>query len=181
MRTTIAAALLVIFAAPLGACTANTRDTASSSSSVSAADTASFCSAYCGRHAECDSSVDLQTCETECEDATATSFKRLRSDVIEPTRECFVASDCKSILSGNRLAECIEESAVSVSPSAAAKSFCNAFASAADRCDASVDRAKCLRLAAIYGDEALAAAEKCTEKSCSTMGSCVDAELDLGD
>lgn len=181
MRTTISAVLFVALAAPLAACSSSVGTAASSSSSVSAADTASFCSSYCGRHAECDSSVDVQTCETECEDATATSFKRLRADVIEPTRTCFVESDCKSILSGKRLSECIEEAAVSVSPSAAAKSFCDAFASAAGRCDASVDRAKCLRLASIYSDETLGDAEKCTEKSCGTMGACIDAELDLGD
>jgi hypothetical protein len=89
---------------------------------------------------------DVQTCTAECEDATTTTtttLQRLRHDVVEPTRECFVASDCRQVLTGDRLEECLEQAAVSVSPTAAAKEFCSAFASAAADCDASVDRADC--------------------------------------
>lgn len=66
-----------------------------------------------------------------------------------------------------------------VSPSAAAKSFCEAFGSAAGRCDASIDKTDCLEAARIFGDEALANAKACTEKSCSAMGPCIEAELSL--
>lgn len=154
-------------------------DATTSSAVVSTQQAESFCSSYCGRQAECDSSVDVDTCSVECEDATSSAFRRFRSDVIEPTRECFVTSDCRSVLSGDRLAECLEESALMVSPGSAAQAFCDAFGKALAQCDYVMSRADCLSATRWYGDEALARANACLEKSCSSMLACVDAELSL--
>lgn len=176
MKTSLVAAFVLV-ASTLAACSSGTENTASSSASVSTSGTASFCASYCDHWSACDSSIDKDTCSTECEDAASSTFRRLRSDIVEPTKTCFMSSDCKSILSGNALSDCVEEAAVSVAPSAAAKSFCDAFAGAAGRCDASIDRADCLNAAKIYGDETLEAAKACTEKSCSQMGTCIKAEL----
>lgn len=176
----VAVAFAVFSFSSIVACGSSDEGSSTATSAVvSAKQAESFCSSYCGRSAECDSSIDVDTCATECEDVTSSSFRRLRADVIEPTRECFVNSDCRSILTSKRLGACIEESAAMVAPSPAAKAFCDAFVTEAGRCDAHVDRADCLSVARIFGDEALANAKACTAKSCSVMGPCVEAELSL--
>jgi len=106
---------------------------------------------------------------------------KLRPDVMESARACYGGSDCKDVLSGKRLSECVDEAAVSVAPSDSTKRFCDALIEGGRRCDVSFDRAKCLGGMKLFSDETMGAATKCTQKSCSAMGDCLDAELDLGE
>lgn len=150
-----------------------------STSSSAATSPASFCASICARQAECDRDIDKQTCERGCTDDEAVVIGKLRPDVIEATRSCYASSDCKAVLTTKRLSGCVSEAEVSVAPGDAAKRFCDAFMEGSERCNVSIDRAKCLGAIKLYSDEALDAAAKCTNKSCSAMGTCIDAELDL--
>jgi len=172
--------VLVLVPAFVVACSSETEGTAPSPS-TDVAQTTSFCAGFCERKSACDSTIDEQTCLTSCDDSIRTDMRRLRNDIVEPARACFVASDCRQVLSGERLGECLAEAAVSVAPSVGSRAFCDGFLGAIDRCggDRVLDRASCLRATARFSDETLAAARACTDKSCTALGPCVEAELGL--
>jgi hypothetical protein len=144
-----------------------------------AANGASFCDTVCKRNAACDNGIDAQTCTSRCENSAST-FTKLRSEIVDGIAACYEGSDCRSILTSDRMSACVSEAAVSAAPNAASKSFCAALASSMAKCDDPIDYAKCLGLVKIYSDETLEAAQKCTSKSCSSLGPCIEAELDLG-
>lgn len=142
---------------------------------AAAADAQSFCETYCGRFSACDSRQDADTCATRCANEVERSVERLRADVVASAQECFAASDCREVLSGNRLGECLDEAAVSMAPSEKVNDFCDALDDAATKCDARVTRSKCLAGFKLYSDETLDSATKCTTKSCSQMADCLEA------
>jgi hypothetical protein len=183
MRTAILTAALAVTAIATAACSSGSSQGTGTATDLSTASASplTFCAAYCGRRAECDRDVDKQTCERTCENDADDTVGKLRGDVMESTRACYSGSDCKAVLSGNRLVECIDEAAVSVAPGDSAKRFCDSLIDAGRRCDVTFDRAKCLGLFKLYSDKVLDAATKCTSKSCSAIPSCVDAETDLGE
>ena len=150
-----------------------------SASAASSADSSSFCDSYCTKNATCDSRLDAQTCRTKCDDEVSTSLKRHRSDVVAGAARCFEASDCRQILGGSQLGECMKEAAVSVAPAQTVKDFCDGLGKAFDRCDSHIDRADCLGSMKTYSDSTLAHGTSCLEKSCSQMASCVSATFGL--
>lgn len=147
-------------------------------SSVSAAEASSFCDSYCKKQESCDSRVDVQTCAVRCDDGVTSTLERLRADLVDATRACFEASDCRQVLGGKRLSECIDEAAVSVTPSKAATTFCDALTAAAKECfDVDHPRVACLEQSKTYSDATLAEATKCMAKSCKQRFACESAVL----
>lgn len=175
-----------LFALVLAGCSSGTSAQSGSEASASSpaaaassADSASFCEGLCTKESACDSRVDAQTCAAKCENVTVSTVTKLRSDVITQARSCYEASDCRQVLTADRLTECIDEAAVSLAPGKTTKDFCESFIEAAQRCDVTLDRAKCLGAMKAYSDETLADARRCLEKSCSQMPDCVSAVFGL--
>lgn len=178
MRTVLVLAA-VAFSALTFACSHDAD--AEKEGSVAAASSAvgdGFCTTYCKKSNECDSDLDQQTCEKKCEDAF-TPLRTLRSDIVESAQKCFASSDCKKVLAGDRLADCVDEAELDVTPSTAAKELCDALEKSTDRCssDSAVDHVKCLGAMKSYGDAALADAKTCADKACDAIWDCVDATL----
>ena len=179
MRTVVVAAALAALSTIAG-CTSEivtaTSNTGSASSSA-ATTTQSFCEAYCEKIASCDSTSDVQTCSETCADSISTATSKLRSEVVSEIRSCWDGSDCRQVLGGERLGECVDEAAVIASPNAKTKELCDALGGALVKCDSALDRAKCLEATKVYSDDRLDQAMKCTTKSCSAIMDCIDATL----
>ena len=169
------AVLTSVFA--LTACSSGGGSSEQSTSNLNASNTTSFCTSYCEKVSSCDSSSDLQTCSETCEETVSQTFEKVRGDVVGEVRACWEASDCRMVLSGERLGGCVDEASVSVAPSASAKSFCSQLGGALGKCDIGLDTAQCLEAVKVYSDEAIAKAKQCTTKSCSMIMNCVDATL----
>jgi hypothetical protein len=178
MRPIVIAIVVAAAVSAIAGCSTES-DTATASSSAAAASAVagSFCESYCRKINECDSSSDVQTCTETCDDSVTSTLEKLRPEITTEVRTCWDRSDCRQVLAGERLRECVEEAAVSTAPNASAKSFCDAFAAGLDKCDARIDRANCLALTKVYNDATLEQAKKCTSKSCSAIVNCVDATL----
>jgi hypothetical protein len=161
----------------LTACSSSSTGGAQAASAAVSADPTSFCSTYCKRNSACDSSVDVQTCSKTCQNEIGPTVARLRSDVIQGVQSCYDAADCKSVLSDHGVKDCIEESAVSMTPTGAARTFCDDFVAAAKHCDTDINHAECLTGMRLYSDETLTAADACTQKSCSAIAPCLKAEF----
>lgn len=166
---------LVLVAAALStlafACSHGSSD--DSEGSVAAAASAAsdgLCTTYCKKEGECDADLDEQTCEKKCEDVV-TPLRTLRSDIIESAQKCFQSSDCKKVLAGDRLQDRIDEAALDVTPSAAAKDVCDALDKSSDKCsfDTDVDHVKCLTTMKSYSDATLIDARKSTDKACNAI------------
>jgi len=177
MRPIILSVAVVTSVLALTACSSGGGSSEQSTSNLNASNTTSFCTSYCEKVSSCDSSNDLQTCSESCEDTIRQTFDKARSDVVDGIRTCWDASDCRMILSGARLGECVDEASVSVAPTASAKAFCGELAGALEKCDSLLDYADCLATVKVYSDETIAKAKKCTTKSCSTIMTCVEATL----
>ena len=150
-----------------------------SSAAASSADSASFCDSYCARLSTCDSQIDAQTCASKCENETSTTLKKRRSDVIADAQACFATSDCRQVLSGARLSECVTEAAVSLAPTQPTKDFCDGLVKAFEHCDVSFDRAECLSAMKTYSDPTLAEGQGCLPKSCAQLPDCISAAFGL--
>ncbi len=158
-------------------CSSSTTTTSSgAASSAASADPTDLCSTVCSRNAACDSSVDAETCTKKCQNDGG-GVRRYRADLVQAVASCYQTADCKQVLSSNGLSSCVDDAAVSVAPTAATRSFCDAFESAAIKCDSTLDHAKCLGLMKLFSDDTLQGATHCFDKSCSTMSACLDAEL----
>ncbi|HVH46240.1 MAG TPA: hypothetical protein VM925_28055 [Labilithrix sp.] len=179
MRPTVIVAFVFATASIVTGCSSSSAEKGAtgSSSAAAAASGDAFCETYCQKINSCDSSSDVQTCTATCSDTLDSTIDKLRSDVLAGVQACWDKSDCRQVLGGERLIDCVDETAVSTTPSAAAKSFCDALAAGLDKCDAGIDRADCLETSKVYSDEALEQAAKCTSKSCSTIMDCVNATL----
>lgn len=176
MRHTLIAFALVFTSVSAIACSSETAGSSPSSDTVAAAATpGSFCEAFCQKISSCDTSEDLQTCTESCEGKIGSAIQKLRSDVASETMTCWEKSDCRKVLDGDRLGECLEEATVSASPSPAAKAFCDALANGLGKCDSGLDRAQCLTTAKVYSEETIEQAKKCSTKTCSNILPCVDA------
>ncbi len=149
----------------------------STSASASEEASSSFCSSYCDKVAECDSSSDAQTCAETCNTQIRNALGKMRSDVVEDTKACWQKSDCRMVLSGHRLGDCLNESIIGVAPTETAKSFCDQLGASFRKCDSGLDYAKCLSSMKAFGDDTLEQAKKCTDKACKSITSCVDATL----
>ncbi len=175
MKTTMMLGAVLLFGLSTAACSASTSSTGSASSAASADD---FCSELCTRKASCDSSVDHDSCMSECDDAAGTTIARLRSDLVDAMSSCMEEADCKTVLSSGGLDDCIGEAAASAAPDQAAKDACHALGDTFDRCDASgFDAAGCFEHMKIYNDGVLKAVTKCASKSCGAVADCVNAAL----
>jgi len=147
-------------------------------SSVSAAEASSFCDAYCEKEASCDRSIDVQTCTIRCADDVTSTLGRLRPDLVDGARTCFEASDCRAVLETKRLSQCIDETAVSLTPSKGVIAFCDAYVAAVKEClDIDVARATCASQSKLFSDATLAEATKCMAKSCKQRFQCESAVL----
>jgi hypothetical protein len=144
---------------------------------TSVTDAASFCKAMCGREQTCDMSLDTQTCENTCSNTNAAVFPRLRTDVVNLIVGCFDDKDCKTVLGGGFVGACTADAIASVAPSAAAATFCDALATAKNKCsgEEASTKAQCLDSAKLYGDDAIAQAQNCVMRGCSEIDSCVAA------
>ena len=169
----------VLTAVSLTACSGgpDSNEQASSKLTPEESNTATFCETYCEKFNACDSSSDVQTCSESCEETISQTLDKVRTDVIGEIKACWNGSDCRQVLSGDRLAECVDEAAVSVAPTAAAKAFCGSLAESLEKCDSGIDRAQCIETTKVYSDETIAKAKKCTTKSCSMIMDCVNATL----
>jgi hypothetical protein len=177
MRSTVLATALALVSLPAMGCSSETASASSSTTAAAAAEPGSFCDAYCQKRSECDRSEDLQTCTESCSTKLSSPIAKLRADVTSEAIRCWRGSDCRQVLGGNRLEECVDEAAVSASPSPAAKSFCDALGDGLSKCDSGLDRADCLSATKVYSDATIEQAKKCTTKSCSTIMDCVNATL----
>lgn len=168
----------VLTAVSLTACSGGDASSNQTSSNLTpASNTESFCQTYCEKVNSCDSSSDVQTCSESCEETISQTLDKVRSDVVGEVKACWDGSDCRQVLTGDRLGECVDEAAVSVAPTAVAKAFCGSLAESLEKCDSSIDRAQCIETAKVYSDETIAKAKQCTTKSCSTIMNCVNATL----
>lgn len=166
-----------LVSAVLGCSSGSEAQAEGTSSSASATNADSFCESYCTKINECDSSSDLQTCTETCGDSLESTVRKLRADLMTEVQSCWEASDCRKVLGGDRLGDCVDEAAVSAAPNANAKAFCDDLGESLAKCDLTVDRARCLDTVKVFGDDAVAQATKCTTKSCATIMGCVDASL----
>ena len=174
--------VLVLAAAALStlafACSHGSNDSEGSVSAAASAASDGLCTTYCKKESACDADLDEQTCEKKCEDVV-TPLRTLRADILDSAQKCFESSDCKKVLAGDRLQDCIDEAELDVTPSAAAKDVCDALEKSSDKCsfDTDVDHVKCLTTMKSYSDAALVDAKTCTEKACDAIWDCVDATL----
>jgi hypothetical protein len=90
---------------------------------------------------------------------------------------CVEAKDCKSLLLGTAVPNCIAEAAASVAPTEAAHTFCDAYVDARSKCGGAISSASCLQATKLSSDGSLHAAEKCITKSCDQMVACVTSAL----
>lgn len=173
----LSAVLLSLTSFGAGCSSGDAPSSASSSAATAVSSTESFCEAYCTKTSACDSSNDVQTCTAECTDTINTTINKLRTDLVGEIRSCWDASDCRQVLSGTRLGDCVDEATVSAAPQASAKAFCDSLNSGLQKCDSGLDRADCLEFAKVYSDESLQRASKCASKACSAIMDCVNATL----
>ena len=177
--TTVAAA--AVLSLVLAACSGG--GTASSASSSALGESGSsltdFCNSICGRQHTCDTTSELQTCTSNCQNENAAMFPTLRGDIVTSIEACLPDEDCATVLKGNALTECVSEAVASVAPTADGTAFCDDWGSAVTSCGQTLDKATCLSLAKEYNDTTLQTAQSCTTKSCSSMSSCIDAVLNL--
>ena len=164
----------------LVACSSSSDGTGGTGSSTSSASSSSSSAivgdAICGKLHECNAKVDLQTCGAEFD---IPSLDRLRGDYRQRIADCFSASDCAWLSSNggaDRVDACFEEAIVYITPSDAVGAFCTSLVAAAEHCDSTVSYGTCLNGYKQYSDEHVAQLQACTEKSCSTMVSCIKAE-----
>jgi hypothetical protein len=136
--------------------------------------TSSFCEKYCGRVNECDNTKDAQTCANNCQNSLSSTLPKLRGDVTSQIEACMDSKDCKTVLGSNVTGKCVDEAAESIAPSAAAKSFCDDYATAKKKCNVIVDKASCLAATKVYTDATVSSANSCLSKACSDITACVN-------
>jgi hypothetical protein len=142
----------------------------------SAVSVASLCATYCEKVAACDAEVDRDTCTSTCNDGSV-SLSKMRGDVLDSIAACIGTSDCRTVLGDDAVKSCMAEAKLSVAPSGSAKATCRAIQDAAAHCDVGFDLAGCFDTVKTYSDETLDRAKRCTTKSCSALGDCLDATL----
>jgi hypothetical protein len=141
---------------------------------LSAAD---WCQSVCARVLSCDSSTDKSVCVDKCTNKNSAIVPRLRADVVNSALGCFDAKDCASVLDGSAWPACMATATADMAPSQAAQQLCSDWGNAAPACNTTVDQGKCLNLAKVYNDAALADADTCTKNACSSMVDCLNAAL----
>lgn len=180
MLRPLAASVSLLSLLALAACTSETRivrSEASTSGTEPVTDVTSFCGALCARRAECDTSLDVQTCRNACTNASAASFPRLRGEVVDLVVACFETRDCKAVLGEELTGDCAKEAAASVGPTAAATQACETLAAARAKCGRPGTKAACLEQAKLYADATLAEAENCASRACTEIDACVGASF----
>jgi hypothetical protein len=90
---------------------------------------------------------------------------------------CFDGKDCKTVLGGGFVGACTADAIASVAPSPAAATFCEALATAKNKCSGTTAQTKadCLNTAKLYGDASIAQAQNCAQRGCSEIDTCVSA------
>jgi hypothetical protein len=145
------------------------------------ASVSNYCSQACAAERDCDKSLDVKSCYSDCKAYLAAPGPNLRPDFLVSITACVQSKDCKSLLAHTALQECRDEAVAQLTPSKEGTSFCSDLADAAQKCNNEFSKAECVNLITTFTDEAIQAAEECLGQSCSKMASCVRATLGIID
>jgi hypothetical protein len=114
-----------------------------------------FCQQICTRVSGCDTSHDVDTCAQSCDNDLASSYPKLRGDLVANVEACWSKKDCKTVLlSASALDSCADEAEESLAPTSAGTSFCDGLDTSWKKCGESLDKSRCLHLAKRYNDDA---------------------------
>lgn len=171
--------VLAAFSSLVFACASKSNGEDPQGTVAAAASADDFCGALCKRHSDCDSSTDLDTCTRKCQDALDDDAKKFRADIMKSAQTCVTKADCKTILAGDGLDDCVGEALLEVTPSDKAKALCTALEASDDKCssDTTIDHVKCLDTMKQYNDATLEDAKACVDKACNAVWDCVNATL----
>ncbi len=148
--------------------------------SEGSATSSGLCATFCDRLTTCDTSQDRDTCSATCNDEIGRSLDRMRDDVQTSISACVDALDCKTVLQGDGVGDCVKQAAASVAPSATDKKSCEALVKAEVSCgNDAASVAGCLDNTKIYSDATLNQVLACTKKPCSEIDACLGAALGM--
>jgi hypothetical protein len=171
----VGAFLTVCLGVSASACTAATGSGSSGGSSSGGGQAQDFCSSLCGRVNDCDQTQDKDTCVNNCQNQTATTVSKLRSDVVTAVESCVQSKDCATVLSSSFFDTCLSEAVASIAPSSEATQFCNDWAAAETKCGSTLDQTACLDTVKAYSDDTVGMADACVSKACSDVEACIEA------
>jgi len=138
----------------------------------------SYCPAYCSKVSTCDRASDEQTCLETCRNASAAIETKLRPELVKAASECFGAKDCKTVLTAEIVASCVNEAGARLAPTVTAQNLCDEWALARTKCNRSgASKAECLDTAKLYTESTLSLARGCTTKGCADVDKCIAATL----
>lgn len=149
----------------------------SDDSGAGAGSTTGFCEVVCVKNHDCNQTVDVQTCSNTCDADFASSDGKLRADFLSGVSSCYQSRDCATVLAGDALGGCGEETKASLAPSKQGTSFCEKYASTVKKCGGTFQMPVCLSAAKTASDPALQEAEACLGKVCADVVACVNATL----
>ena len=169
------AALLAL----LAACTVQplTSDsTGTSGGSTSGSTTGStFCADACTANQRCDATVVLMYCASSCASALGAQLQHLRGDFVSAWTACLNTAPCTSWQLGTALQTCHDQAAMTITPSAAAQTYCTEAATKDAACAGGGSQAVCLDTARTFDDASLATATGCLSEDCTHYVACTQA------
>lgn len=136
-----------------------------------------LCGRICAREIACEPSTDGDTCRARCDNDTRVLTSKLRDDYAGELASCIERTSCRDIMTGTASSACRAEARARLSLTAGGGAFCEAAATAAKRCDTTIDKPACLDGARIFSDATFLDAERCFDKSCSDVRACLDASF----
>ena len=138
------------------------------------------CELACERTHDCDSSVDIETCASDCKDDVADIGPRLSGEFLDALDECIAGVSCPALALMPATEACQREAAARLAPSAAAEELCEAVVASIQMCAGiSVGTAGCLDTVKIFSSSALTSARSCDEVPCDQRSDCLQMELGL--
>jgi hypothetical protein len=126
-----------------------------------------MCASSCASLKKCSSAIDETTCINKCKNDNAAVGTKWRADYIGTFTDCVKTASC------DKLADCDDTAAASISPTGNCSSFCDEFIKKNIECKAGdTDKSGCLNTFKIYSDATFDAARTCFAKACGDYGRC---------
>ncbi len=163
MRSLLLASVLLV------ACgSSNDSSTAAPGAPASQVTLDDACAASCASQKKCSSTVDETACITKCKNQYASVATKLRSDYLVGIADCSRTASC------DKLNDCDDTSAASISPTSTAQAYCDELIKKRTECRVgNTDKSVCLNENKIWADTTLDQARACLTKSCVEYGLCL--------
>ena len=150
--------------------------TSTSGGSTSGSTTGStFCADACTANQRCDASVVLMYCASSCASSLGAELQHLRPDFVAAWTTCLNGATCTSWQVGTALQSCHDQAAATITPSAAAETYCTEAATKDTTCAGGGSQAICLDTARTYDDASLTAGTSCLAEDCTQYVACTKA------